>query len=84
MVKYNIQDVNFTPARFNIGDNIEEAWISSSTGPYLVTWNFRKVKERRQFPYKVRSIGVAPTEAALALTFVIAIADQAPCRKRHR
>lgn len=53
LVKYNIQDVSFTPARFNIGSNIEEAWISSSTGPFLITWNFRKVKERRPFPYKV-------------------------------
>lgn len=53
LVTNNLLTVSFTAARFNIGEDIEEAWISSSTGPLIVTWNFRKVKERRRYPYKV-------------------------------
>ncbi|KAG0207132.1 hypothetical protein BGX28_001563 [Mortierella sp. GBA30] len=36
--------VSFTTARFNMGENEEEKAIVTSTGPYVVTWNFRRVK----------------------------------------
>ncbi|KAI9239326.1 MAG: VID27 cytoplasmic protein-domain-containing protein [Podila humilis] len=36
--------VSFTPARFNTGANEEEMQIVTSTGPYVITWNFRRVK----------------------------------------
>ncbi|KAI8606138.1 VID27 cytoplasmic protein-domain-containing protein, partial [Dissophora ornata] len=36
--------VSFTPARFNMGMNEEEKTIVTSTGPYVITWNFRRVK----------------------------------------
>ncbi|KAF9581509.1 hypothetical protein BGW38_001443 [Lunasporangiospora selenospora] len=36
--------VNFTPARFNTGIGEEEKTIVTSTGPYVITWNFRRVK----------------------------------------
>ncbi|KAG0238197.1 hypothetical protein BGX31_003333 [Mortierella sp. GBA43] len=36
--------INFTPARFNMGINEEEKTIVTSTGPYVITWNFRRVK----------------------------------------
>ncbi len=38
--------VNFTPAKFNIGDSDEQT-IVTSTGPFVVTWNFRQVKSGR-------------------------------------
>jgi hypothetical protein len=36
--------LSFTPARFNVGINEEEKTIVTSTGPYVITWNFRRVK----------------------------------------
>jgi VID27 C-terminal WD40-like domain len=45
IVKHQIKQVNFTPARFNNGDNINESSIVTSTGRFLLTWNFEKVKK---------------------------------------
>ncbi|KAG0361095.1 hypothetical protein BG005_009203 [Podila minutissima] len=36
--------ISFTPARFNTGINEEEMYIVTSTGPYVISWNFRRVK----------------------------------------
>ncbi|KAF9358554.1 hypothetical protein BGX34_008884 [Mortierella sp. NVP85] len=36
--------LSFTPARFNVGINEEEKTIVTSTGRYVITWNFRRVK----------------------------------------
>lgn len=44
IVKNQIKFINFTPAKFNNGDNINETSIITSTGKLLVTWNFEKVK----------------------------------------
>jgi len=44
-VKHQIRYVNFTPAKFNNGDSIHETSIVTSTGKFLVTWNFEKVKK---------------------------------------
>jgi len=44
MVKYNIAQLDFTPAHFNTGDAQEE-FISTSTGNYIITWNFTKIKQ---------------------------------------
>ncbi|KAJ3412789.1 hypothetical protein HDV05_000256 [Chytridiales sp. JEL 0842] len=48
--------VNFTPARFNTieGSNGEEKSIVTSTGPYVITWNFRRVKQGRLFDYTIK------------------------------
>jgi hypothetical protein len=40
-------NVSFTPARFNTNQNEEEKSIITSSGPFVVTWNFRKVKQGR-------------------------------------
>lgn len=45
LAKYRIRHLDFTPARFN---NYKEATqehtsIVTSSGPYLFTWNFKKV-----------------------------------------
>ncbi|KAI9183773.1 VID27 cytoplasmic protein-domain-containing protein [Polychytrium aggregatum] len=44
---------NFTPAKFNCGDG-EERFIVTSTGPYVVTWNFRRVKQGKLYDYGIK------------------------------
>ncbi|KAF9189001.1 hypothetical protein BGZ51_000177 [Haplosporangium sp. Z 767] len=39
------EPVSFTPARFNTGVNELEKTIVTSTGPYVITWNFRRLKQ---------------------------------------
>lgn len=51
--KYGIKNVNFSPARFNVGDGSIENWIVSSTGPFIITWDFGKI--RRQGPTACRA-----------------------------
>jgi len=53
MVKYNIAALHFTPAHFNTGDGTEE-FISTSTGNYIITWNFTKIKQGKRFHYKIK------------------------------
>ncbi|KAF9360599.1 hypothetical protein BGX26_008584 [Mortierella sp. AD094] len=47
------QAVSFTPARFNMGQNEEEKTIVTSTGPYVITWNFRRVKNGH-YDYQIK------------------------------
>ncbi|KAF9216156.1 hypothetical protein BGZ59_010812 [Podila verticillata] len=47
------QPVSFTPARFNTGVNEEEKTIVASTGPYVITWNFRRVKNGH-YDYQIK------------------------------
>ncbi|KAI1315063.1 hypothetical protein EDD11_001356 [Mortierella claussenii] len=47
------QAVSFTPARFNTGVNEEEKTIVTSTGPYVITWNFRRVKNGH-YEYQIK------------------------------
>ena len=42
--KYNVTNLAFTAAHFNTGDNITEEWIITSVGPYIITWNFKRIK----------------------------------------
>eukprot|EP00478_Filoreta_tenera_P000744 GABV01000749.1.p1 GENE.GABV01000749.1~~GABV01000749.1.p1 ORF type:complete len:359 (-),score=105.42 GABV01000749.1:47-970(-) len=56
MVRYNIKKIRFTPAHFETGENIEESWIVTSTGRFLVTWNFRKIKQGRLDRYSIRAL----------------------------
>jgi len=44
---------SFTPARFNVGED-EETYIVTSSGPYVVIWNFRQVKAGHVYHYKIR------------------------------
>ncbi|KAI8359368.1 VID27 cytoplasmic protein-domain-containing protein [Mortierella sp. GBAus27b] len=50
------QAVSFTPARFNTGVNEEEKTIVTSTGPYVITWNFRRVKNGH-YEYQIKQYG---------------------------
>merc|ERR1719445_137929 len=43
--KYKLRKVEFTKAQFDQGDNIDEHWIITSTGPYIIRWNFSKLKK---------------------------------------
>ena len=45
LAKYKIRNVNFTAAKFNNFNisNMEETSIVAATGPFVVTWNFKKV-----------------------------------------
>lgn len=52
IVKYRMGEINFTPAHFNTGSSLERS-IVTSTGPFIVTWNFRSVKLGRLDNYKV-------------------------------
>jgi hypothetical protein len=45
IIKHQIRYVNFTPAKFNNGDTVHESSIVTSTGRFLITWNFEKVKK---------------------------------------
>lgn len=46
--------VSFTPARFNTGVNEAEKTIVTSTGKYVVTWNFRRLKQGRTDDYSIK------------------------------
>jgi len=45
MAKYKLRKVSFTPAHFDQGKSIDEHWIITSTGPYIIKWNFNKLKK---------------------------------------
>ena len=43
----------FTPARFSTGQSEERAIITSS-GPYVITWNLRRVKQGHLYDYQIK------------------------------
>jgi hypothetical protein len=45
--------VSFTPAKFNTGAG-EEKSIVTSTGPFVITWNFRRVKQGKLYDYSIK------------------------------
>lgn len=51
------QPVSFTPAKFNTGENSMEKTIITSTGPYMITWNFRKIKGGKLHEYSIKKYG---------------------------
>jgi len=56
--KYKLRKVDFTPAHFDQGKNINEHWIISSTGPYIIKWNFNKLKKSGIInSYSIRKAG---------------------------
>jgi hypothetical protein len=46
--------IAFTPARFNAGIDEIERSIVTSTGPYVITWNFRHVKLGKLHEYQIK------------------------------
>lgn len=53
VVAEGMGELSFTAARFNMGDGVERS-IVTSTGPFVVTWNFRQVKAGRRRAYSIR------------------------------
>ncbi|ORY35530.1 cytoplasm protein [Naematelia encephala] len=53
-VAYMVDPVSFTPARFNTGMNEAEKTIVTSTGRYVITWNFRRLKQGRFDDYQIK------------------------------
>ena len=63
IVKYQIKQINFTPARFNNGDSATDTSIVTSTGKYLITWNFEKVKRGQlRGGYKIKALPAAAVD----------------------
>lgn len=57
-VAYMEDPVSFTPARFNTGLNEAEKTIVTSTGKYIIIWNFRRLKQGRTDDYQIKvSVG---------------------------
>lgn len=46
--------LSFTPARFNTGLDNKETSIITATGPFIVTWNMKKVLAGRKDPYTIK------------------------------
>ncbi|BFZ59256.1 Vacuolar import and degradation protein 27 [Saitoella coloradoensis] len=49
--------LSFTPAKFNAGTDTTETSIITSTGPYVVTWNFKQVQKGQLDKYQIKSYG---------------------------
>jgi hypothetical protein len=45
--------LSFTPAKFNTGP-LKERSIVTSSGPYIITWNFRKVRQGKLEEYQIK------------------------------
>lgn len=46
--------ISFTAAHFNTGLDSSETSIITSTGPFIVTWNMKKVLAGRKDPYSIK------------------------------
>ncbi|KAF8461022.1 VID27 cytoplasmic protein-domain-containing protein [Kalaharituber pfeilii] len=46
--------LSFTPAKFNTGLDAEETSIVTSTGPFMITWNLKKVLRGNKTPYTIK------------------------------
>ena len=46
--------LSFTPARFNTGEGVNETSIITATGPFIVTWNMKKVLKGSKDPYSIK------------------------------
>jgi len=46
--------LSFTPARFNTGVDNKETSVITATGPFIVTWNMKKVLAGRKDPYTIK------------------------------
>lgn len=51
------QPLSFTPAHFNTGVDSTETSIITSTGPFIVTWNLKKVLAGKKDPYTIKRYG---------------------------
>ncbi len=52
-VAYMDEEVSFTPARFDVGEDNETSIVTSS-GPFVVNWSFEAVKRGKLGEYQIR------------------------------
>jgi len=53
-VAYMGSEVSFTPARFNTGPDQDEKTIVTSSGPFVIAWDFKKVMQGRLDKYEIK------------------------------
>jgi hypothetical protein len=88
VVQHNIQAVSFRVAHFSTGDHANaENWIVTSTGPYLITWNFRSViRRKRYFDYTIKDCNDAVVENQFVYnhddTLIVTLPDNLFAAKR--
>lgn len=46
--------LSFTPARFNTGVDDKETSIITASGPFIITWNMKRVLAGRKDPYTIK------------------------------
>lgn len=46
--------ISFTPAKFNTGLDASETSIITATGPFIITWNMKKILAGRKDPYTIK------------------------------
>lgn len=49
--------LSFTPAHFNTGEGVTETSIITASGPFVITWNLKKVLAGRKDPYSIKRYG---------------------------
>lgn len=54
--KYQIANINFTPAKFNVSSNSDENAIITSTGKFVIIWNFGSVKAGNSNDYYIKDL----------------------------
>ena len=53
LIKYNIENELFTPAKFNNNTNSKEMMIISSLGQYVILWNFTQIQNGQTDLYRI-------------------------------
>ncbi|KZT62085.1 VID27 cytoplasmic protein [Calocera cornea HHB12733] len=53
-VAYMGSEVSFTPARFNTGPDQDETTIVTSSGPFVIAWDFKKVQKGKLDKYEIK------------------------------
>ncbi|KAF9075729.1 VID27 cytoplasmic protein-domain-containing protein [Rhodocollybia butyracea] len=53
-VAYMNHDISFSPARFNLGEGQDENAIVTSTGQFVIAWDFAKVKKGHLDRYEIK------------------------------
>jgi len=64
LIRYGIQNIDFTNAKFNNysqGSGLESS-IVTSTDDFLITWKFRDVINRKAKKYRIRKLDCKPID----------------------
>ena len=63
IAKHQLGRLDFKPAKFNnFSANGEETSIVTSTGNYLITWNFKRVKRGTLNEYLIKQLETCPVD----------------------